>query len=232
VSEEQIQVQVKPSRPLVKCRHCDYTCHGRQALGRHVHFQHPDKCRRPRITIKPETLRDLMQLVDERLANSEYELVQGEVGEAVKEQDLKLHLALVAVAASKAQRAAQLEGILNRVVGALDEKLTPAVLEEMQPGTLVKYVAALNQGVAGDTEYLKGILELKAGRESGFFLRIIELLQQSAKGSKAVAGGSNSLFRLVEMGGGVTNGGSDLDKLISSIIENEHLSPTQLKPSE
>ncbi len=153
VSDSKIE---KKTRPIVKCPHCEYECRGKQALGRHISYHHPEKLRDPKITLKLETITELLTLVNQRLKDGQLSQLSDNLSSAVKEQDLNLHLTLAAIAASKAERAVQLEGLLNKLVSSLISKLEResaqgGVLDIMCVADLIGLLKKVSDCVISDT---------------------------------------------------------------------------------
>ena len=188
----------KAVRELVKCPLCDYTCHGTQALGRHTRFTHPETLKRdPKVLINAKSLRALLDILDCGLDDKRLGKITGKLSDAAKEQDLKIHLTLIAVAQAKALRAVLLEGFLDNITTALVKKLTPAVLDNMQPDRLLSLLEKLNKSVTVDTDYLKGLLSIKDSGSRRFFVRAVEMLQASSHSAR-ILDDTCSLVRVLE----------------------------------
>ena len=169
----------KLPRPVVKCIHCGYTCRGKQALGRHITLEHPDIRRNPKIAIRLDTLQGVMELAANALSRRQSRHTVA-LADAISEQEVKLRIALSAVALDKALRLAQLGPLLRRLDTTLDRKLDPRMLEALGPlvvAELQKHVAA---SLSEEAKFLQSILSMKADGSSELFKQLIDTLRSAA----------------------------------------------------
>jgi len=185
----------KTPRPLVKCPHCSYTCRGTQALGRHIHYSHPEKANRKGVEIKSETLNDLLQLVQGLMVKGRSG-ADKELHRELQKRNLELHLTLAVVATEKARRIAVLQAQLTKLDSVLLEKLTPEGLKELQPSVLAELRKSLQSDIVSDVNFLKSILSIRESNSS-----LVRLLEQSEVLTGTLVAGREREFRSLEFSG-------------------------------
>ncbi len=162
-------------------------------------------------------------MLNQRIAGGKLSQMTGKLADAINEQDLGLHLSLAAIATSKAQRAVQLEALLTRFSDALVEKLTLEYLGSLAPETLIELQNKIAESVTVDTTFVKNLLAMKAGGESTFFLRIVEILRGTVKGAKQLRSAEGQAAHLLQIEGHVGGAPNEnFTRLVQSIALRVH----------
>jgi hypothetical protein len=222
-------IRARKERLPVKCPHCDYTCRGTQALGRHIHYTHPETLRVPRISLRPDTLQDLLGLLEKSVSDEQLRAASDGLSSAVRSQALRLQLTVLSIAVAKAERVIQLDSLIDRLSRAVESKLTPELLAMYPPGALLEFRERLTALENADAEYIKSILEMKSGGETAFFVKVTELLR-SAVGDERTREQLAGVLR-VESSALSPGAITDLDRLVQGILQSARVT-SQLKSAK
>jgi len=194
----------KKKKPLVKCEFCDYECHGKQAMGRHVYYRHPEH--RPagaKVSLSMTTLRDLLALLENAMGRKQTDSFRV-LASALTAQEVRLRVTLAAVALDKAERIACLGPALRFVDSVLVGKLGDGkALEAFTVDELATVQEHLRTTLTSEAGFLERILSLKGPASSELFRQLIGTLRAAEvdaqgliEGQSSDVGGAEKLMRL------------------------------------
>jgi len=202
--EEQRPPTKGKGRPLVHCPYCDYSAYGKQALGRHIHYSHPEKKKtNTPIEISSSTLKELVNLTTRLAAQDGDELSQSV--QKVREEGISLRLKLIACAIDKANRVIQIAGLLRELDVVLFKKLHARIAQDPE-GTgwtseeLVQLRKAFSSDINDDVTFLKGVLAIRDSGDDSFLERVATLLQRTSGVDGKIIAGRERIVELIEFG--------------------------------
>lgn len=218
----------KRQRPIVKCEICGYTCHGTQALGRHMHYRHPEKSKRSKVTVEREFLHGLIYTMEELLDRQKTGQDTEGIQQDIREQEVKLRLKLVAVALAKAQRVVDNQLLLGKLDEALSTTINdPLKRSYLSPDTLISMRKALSEDTKEDTSFIQSILNMKETGEASFFERLIRMLETGEVRAKNIIHGKERTFELISFDN--PEDATNLKKLMGHLIAKSDESSNQLE---
>ena len=205
----------KQDRPIVNCLYCDYSCKGKQALGRHIHYAHPEKKKNNTpVEVTPSTLKELVNLTAQLAAKQGDELAKAV--KEVREESITLRLKLLAVAINKADRTVQIASLLRDLDNVLFRKLKLRIVQDpdgtgFSTDELVQLRKALSGDISDDVAFLKSVLAIRDAGDDTFFERVTELLQHTSGVDGQVIAGRERIVEMIKIGPGDDVAGGDRD---------------------
>jgi uncharacterized C2H2 Zn-finger protein len=154
-------------KTIYKCPHCDYSARAVGPLQRHINQKHPEYTKVKKVTIEKAVLTNLLKMagtivsksgVDEQLPDS--------VIYALRENDIKLRVALRLIAIERVQRIIKLAGMLDKV----DDKLCKKIedddkMDALSPAAVANLQTSLQNSIDSDVAFLKNAMGV--GDEEG-----------------------------------------------------------------
>ena len=217
-----------PKKALVKCKFCDYTCHGKQALGRHIYYQHPEhRLAGAKVSVSMATLRDLLALLENAMSKKQSAAYHA-LANALTAQEVRLRVTLAAVALDKAERIACLGPVLKHFDSILVRRIEED--KELKKFKTVEQLMTaqerLRTTLTGEADFLERILSLKGPASSELFNQLIGTLRNAEveaqgliEGKSKVVGEAEDLMQLS------TAERENVRRVFRSIL-------TQVKPAE
>jgi len=178
----------QPSRPKVKCPYCDYTCKGKQPLGRHITLTHPERRSNPKVSLELSTLKDILKLVNDSMPMGAEKVIKP-ITDAVVAQEIKVRLTLASVALDKADRITTLGPLLAEIDNRLVTKLTEkdkedkCYLDHLLPQQLLEFQSLVTDILTKEAAFLERILSMRSSGSSELFTQLIETLKGACEGA-------------------------------------------------
>lgn len=168
--------------PVCKCIHCDYECKSEGALGRHVHYAHPETKGIVQLHL---TGRDTILLVDAieeflKSASPDSPVTRTLIAQ-LQRHDLKVQAATRLIATEKVLRIGRLVGLASAVDAALQKALiTGRGLEKMTTTEKgVKQLMAIQERLEAaalfELRFVREVIGLKDESGSGLAERVASI---------------------------------------------------------